>query len=231
MYRVLSEAAVKAYTSKNKAEAKSLISDASTPVPALFAAAQVLLGSGWQDWLWETVVHELTADGLSPNHADALGALQGVACTGAPWRDYQAFAVAANVFADLPPYTHGFVPPDPQVMAALVPEMSIVFALAASDEDTLPEFSDEVEAYVAAALASHGLCCAPDELAFAQERLNSLCAQHTCEKSKKASDVSEGAKSEDPTPSDNIQTHRYEEIQEYVKQRLNLTLAALKRLT
>lgn len=230
MYRDLSEAAVKAYNSHNKAEAKKLIADPATPVPALFAAAQVLLGPGWQDWLWETVVHELTADGLSPNHTDAIGALQSVACTGAPWWNYRAFAVAANAFADLPTDTHGFVPPDPHIMAALIPEMSLVFALAAVNEDTLPEFSDEVEAYAAAALASHGLCCAPDELSFAQERLDKLCAQHTCEKSKKASEISEETKSEDSAPSENIQAHRYEEIKEYVKQRLSLCLAAFRRL-
>ena len=129
----------------------------------------------------------------------------------------------------MPTETHAFVPPEPHHMAALIPEMSLIFALESADEKELPEYSDEVEAYVAAALAHHGFCCAPDELSFCQDRLDKLVTGHTCERSKKL-DAPKEAESKDSTPSENIQTHRYEETCEYVKERLARNLKALQRL-
>lgn len=231
MYKSLSLAAVDAYRSKNKEAARKLVSDPECSAPALYAAAHVLLGVGWEAWLLETVCHELQKEGLPEHHEDLIGALQAVASTGAPWWSFEAFCATADAFAHMPVAGHAYDPPEPHHMAALVPEMTLVFALAtATDPENFhPTFSDEVEAYVAAALAHHGYCCAPPTLEFAHSRLEKLCHGHTCERHKKAADVSEGKATSAP-PSDNIQTHRYEEIVEYVKQRLKRCEDALKTL-
>lgn len=234
MYKELSAAGVAAFRSKNKAAARKLIADPECPAPALYAAAHVLLGPGWEAWLLETVVHELAAEGLPEHHEDLVGALQAVASTGAPWWTYVGFCAVTNAFSHMPVTDHAYSPPDPHHMAATVPEMTLVFGLAtASDaEDFHPEFSDEVEAYVAACLAEHGMCCAPDELAFSQARLDKLCTGHTCERSKKAADSGEGrAPDKDTPPSQNMQTHRYEETRAYVKSRLERCVTALKTLS
>lgn len=233
MYRELSEAAVKATRSKNKEAARKLVAQPNCPGPALYAAAHVLLGPGWEAWLLETAVHELMAEGMLEQHEDLVGALQAIASTGAPWWSYRALCATANAFGHRSVTDHAFIPPDPEDLAALVPEMTLVFGLASAtdDEDYSPSYSDEVEAYVAACLAEHGFCCAPDGLEFCQPRLDKLCAQHTCERSKKTASGEDEAPVKDAPPSTNVQTHRYEEVKAYVTARLSRCLTALRTLS
>lgn len=224
MFKAFAEAAVKAFHSRNKAAARKVLADPEASATALYAACQALLGPGWLMWLHEVVCHELEAEGMAECHGDAIGALQSTACTGAPWRDYRAFAATASAFAGHPIHVHGFEPPDAHHMAAAIPEMLVVFALDDVHGDAVPEFSDEVEAYIAAALAHQGFCCAPDQLDFCQEKLDALVCQHTCSKAKK----SDGSKSADCDPSEEIQAQRYAEVKEYVELRLKHATEALR---
>jgi len=196
----------------------------------MFIAAERMLGPGWTAWLPETVIYEVEREGGSEALDDELGAVLAIASTGAPWWSWQAFAAVAQAFSHGPVEPHGFIPPEPHEMAATVVEMTLVYGLCTLDDDFVPEFSDEVEAYVAAALAHNGICCAPDDLYFAQERLEKLVAQHTCARAKKAADAPSSTESEDPAPEGDVQAHRLEEIREYVKKRNERTLRELRSL-
>lgn len=230
MYKELSAACVAGYRSKNKAAARELISNPDTTPPAFFAAAHVLLGEGWCAWLQETVCHELRREGLEGHRDDLVGALQAVASTASSWWDYRAFCAVTQAFSGNPVTEHAFTPPHPENMAATVTEMTAVLgmALVSDDDDFTPEYSDEVAAYIAAALATAGFCCAPPQLDFCQDRLDRLVRQHTCKQAKKAEDAS--GVGDVPLSPEDVQAARLRDVTTYVEDRIKQATSELKKL-
>ena len=222
-YRELAEAAIKAKRSKNTVAAKKLAADFHTPACAVYAVCNTLLGVGWTAWLPETVNHEYEREGGSPEAHDKLGACLAIAGSGAPWWTWQGFAAVVNALNDVAIDPSGFKPPDVHHMAAAVMEMTLIYGFD-HFEDVDPDWSDEVEAYVAAALAHHGFPKAPPELAFAQERLTKLLPEPSKEK-----DASE--ESSDPSLAPSVvNADRLADVAAYVEARNKLCLAALREL-
>lgn len=232
MHERLAKAAVAALRCSNPEFAKRLIADPDATAPALYAACNCLLGPTWRAWEPETIWHELDRHGgAEVNHAKVT-AVAAVAQTGAPWWSWQGFAACADSFSGTPIDPSGLVPPEPTELAAAVPELQLLYAMAAGSEDGMPEWSDEVEAYIAAALAYHGFCVAPSELAFVQSRLEKLLSPEGCATAAEAKkETAAEGESKDSTPTAvSVARERLAHVAEYVRERQERCADQLEKL-
>lgn len=228
----LAKAAISALSKTDESAARKLLADPHATAPALFAACRQLLGPTWVSWEPETIRHELDGLGASEvNYEKALAACVTVS-SGAPWWEWRAFCAACNAFSGIPSDTSGLTPPEPEDMAAGVMDLTLVYGMGTDSTDVNPEWSDEVEAYVAASLAHHGFCLAPDELYFAQERLLKLLSAEGREVASQAKERgAAGTESDDSMPTaSSVANERLAAVEAYVDARQQLCAEQLEAL-
>ena len=149
---------------------RSVLKDPESPGLLLFLAARRLLGPEWVDWEPETLWLELPE--VTANR-DKLQVAQLLATYQAFYWDYRVFA---NVVAAL---NNQAVYPEtiPELPAAFLSwavfEAELIFALS-EDKATIPEFNDEVEAFIGASLHHAGVVKAPENLEFCASHLKKL---------------------------------------------------------
>lgn len=196
-------------------KARTLLMDASAPAAAVYAAARAFYGpmfaSYEPDTLWTTL-------DVPEGNRDKLMAAMALQTFPSFYWDLRVFGHTCLAFADQAVHTELTPQPMPEHVVAGVYEAQLLFQL---DTDTVPEFDDDVAAYVAACLAHEGLVYAPPMLSFAAEHLERLLSPEgrelAVEVKKKASEEHTNA---DDSSALGVQLARYLQMGAYLEARV-----------
>jgi len=207
-------------------KARQVLLDPDAPALLLYVAAQSFYGPTMlayePDTLWSMLDVPLS------NRGKLMAAITLQVFPQFYW-DIRIFGQTCLAFTDQAVYTELVPQPSPEQLAAAVFEAQLLFQL---DTDTVPEFDDEVAAYVAACLAHEGLTFTPPLLRFAEEHLERILSPEGRKLGlavkKTASEVHPEA---DKTSALGVQLARQRQIDSYVSARLADLASRIDALT
>lgn len=196
-------------------KARAVLLDDTAPAFLLYAAARVFYGPTVASYEPESLWIQLDV----PEHnRDKLMAALTLQVNPQFYWDIRVFGHTCLAFNGHAAHTELTPKPTPEQLATAIFEAQLLFQI---DTETVPEFDDEVAAYVAACLAHEGLAYAPPIMSFAEEHLERILSP---EGRKLGAAMKKIADEEHPKVDTEsalgVQLARYQHVGEYLKAHL-----------
>lgn len=148
-----------------KAKLANYLKNPDTYALVLIAILLDNYGTEWLSWEIDTIEMELQDDfyvDIPQINCDKIQALMTVMTSDIPYRDWVAFNMTCEALNDNDVDAAVFDPVAPEELAWGLTQMAMV-----EDNNTRPEFDDEVKRYIGVILAEHGIHNPPDVLRLA----------------------------------------------------------------
>lgn len=199
----------------SSARARRILLDDTSPALLLYAAARVFYGPTVASYEPESLWALLDV----PEHnRDKLMAALTLQVNPQFYWDIRVFGHTCLAFNGHVAHTELTPKPTPEQVATAIFEAQLLFQL---DTETVPEFDDEVSAFVAACLAHEGLAYAPPILSFAEEHLERLLSPEGLKLNAAMKKIaSEEHPTVDMTSALGVQFARYQHIAAYLSAHL-----------
>lgn len=207
-------------------KAKALLLDPTTPALLIYPAALAFYGPTVAAYEPETLW--ATLDVPDANRDKLLAALTLQRNPSFYW-DIRVFANTCAAFNDQVVHTEHVPELWPEHVAYALVEAEMLFQL---DTDAVPEFDDEVAAFVAACLAHAGLTYAPPLMRFAEEHLERLLSPEGRQLGREMKKIAGEEHPEvDAESALGVQLARYEQIGSYLDARRRQIADRIRQLT